>query len=149
MKTYALLGIVAIIWGIIGFKILKVLSPDPIQEPEFARTSFKTTRAIKHDTFSVRANYRDPFLGTIPIKKEQRQRKVVSQKQRAPDLDIVFTGVIQNNKTKDHIFFVIINGQQYLFTKGKKNVGVTLVKGSSTDITIRYNGRHQKIAIQK
>ena len=148
-KTYLLLGVVLLIWGIIGYKIVKAISPD---EPElFAveNVNFKPLRSTtKKDTFSILANYRDPFLGTLP-KQKVKKRKIVAKKSEEPEINIKYTGSILDSNTKNSIFFVTIDGTQFLMKQGEIKSKVTLLKGTENAIKIRSNKRTRNIQLQQ
>jgi hypothetical protein len=148
-KTYILLTLVLIIWGLLAFRIVKTLNPteensDPIQITELDIPKVK----IKRDTFSIDGNYRDPFLGTspTPIKK----RKVTkSKKIEAPKRNITYQGSVALNDSGDRMFFVSIDGQQHVFEKRKKIDGVTLISGDKKSIKVKYKGHQETLTLQQ
>nr|WP_298793792.1 hypothetical protein [uncultured Allomuricauda sp.] len=146
-KTYILLGAVLLIWGIIGFKVFSAMSPEP-EAPVLAdNVNFKPKEQVKKDTFSILADYRDPFLGTLPpSKKKSKTKGVAKPKVQLPDIS--YTGLVSDQNTKNHIFFVTISGNQYLMRKGNTQAEVTLVSGSSKSIRVRYKGIVKTIPLQ-
>ena len=146
-KTYVLLGIVLLIWGVIGFRIASTLSSEPEVEVLAKRMSFNQIELSVQDTFLVKANYRDPFLGTLPKAKENKKARKVLKKQTF-DLDVRFTGSMVNQGSGKRIYFVTVNGQQYLLQKGKKADEMLLVSGNANHIMVRYKGITKRIELQ-
>ena len=146
-KTYVLLGIVLLIWGIIGFRIASTLSSDPEVEVFTKKMAFRQIEMSVQDTFLVKANYRDPFLGTLLKAKENKKGRTVIKKETF-DLDVRFTGSMVNQGSGMRIYFVTVNGQQYLLQKGKKAKEMLLVSGNEKYITVRYRGITKRIELQ-
>nr|WP_299339488.1 hypothetical protein [Allomuricauda sp.] len=146
-KTYALLTVVLIIWGIIGYRIFATLSPDPEESSLVAVQDFRPIEMAKRDTFSIKADYRDPFLGTLEASKPKKTGKPKPVKKEIPTIDVQYTGSMFDGSTKKRIFFVTINGQQFLLEKGKSAAGVTVMRGSEQYLTYRYMGRSNKITL--
>ncbi len=134
-----LLGLVLIIWGIIGFKVVKTLSSDEDPLPAPKPVSFDPKPLVKKDTFSLLANYRDPFLGTLP-KKEQKPSKKQVTKQPVQKRNIVYSGSVARTGDSKTLFFVTIDGQQHLMSKNEQADGVKLVTGNGEEIKVRYGG---------
>lgn len=81
-KTYLLLVTVLAIWGVIGFKMVATLNPDT---PKVTRQDdmvlFSPKSKMANDTFSIQLSERDPFLGTLHIKKKPEiSQKKITQK---------------------------------------------------------------------
>ena len=139
-KTYLLLGTVLAIWGILGFRIVKTLNP-PEEKTEIIAEVVSDTLSsiIKRDTFSISADYRDPFLGTMP-KKAKKVKNPKKKKPVAPKRQITYQGSVAQNGSKTRLFFISIDGQQFVFEKGKAIDGVTLVWGNQKTIKVTYTG---------
>ncbi len=146
-KTYVLLGGVLLIWGIIGFRIYSALSPDEETLAFTEEITFKPKKAITKDTFTIKADYRDPFLGNFGVSSKKRATKT-TKKKTVNFPQISYTGLITDQKTKKHIFFVTIAGTQYLMKRGNQQNEVTLVSGSSKHIRVRYKGVVKTIPLQ-
>ncbi len=145
-KTYILLTLVALIWGTIGYKIISSLSSDPESNAEEIAVSFKPLPVQKKETFDIVADYRDPFLGSLPKKKTKK--RIVSTKPKAPavpEVSISYTGFMTDGSTHQKIFFVTINGQQHLMNTKDEIAKVTLLGGSASSIRIRYNNKTRTI----
>ncbi|MEN1784414.1 MAG: hypothetical protein AAGF77_04665 [Bacteroidota bacterium] len=148
-KTYVLLAIVAGVWGLIAYRVVGSLSSEPVESTALAPLVTKSLSPIQRDTFLIRADYRDPFLGTMPKAKTVKPKRTLKPKKPAPpQLAIAYVGTIRNSSAKDHIYFVTIAGTQYLLQQGKQAEGVTLVSGTEHDITVKHEGRLRKIKRQ-
>ena len=149
VKTYVLLAVVLVIWGIIAIRIFSAISPETGKEQVTSQASFAPLKVIAPDTFSIKADYRDPFLGTYRASTATVVKPKRTLKKEMPAIAIQYTGSMVNNSTKKHIYFVTINGQQHLLEKGKTAGDVTLIRGSEKAITIRYQGFTKRVALQQ
>ncbi|SNY99696.1 hypothetical protein SAMN06265377_1507 [Flagellimonas pacifica] len=141
-----LLGIVLLIWGIIGFKVLSALSPEDETLALAENVNFEPKEVAEKDTFNILVNYRDPFLGTLSLSKKRTKKVVKKREVQFPSVN--YTGLITDQNTKNHIFFVTISGNQYLMRVGNTQSDVTLVSGRSNNIKIRYKGILKTIPLQ-
>lgn len=139
VKTYVLLGLVLIIWGIIGYKVVKSLSPDEDPLPTSKPFAFTPKPLAVKDTFRLMANYRDPFLGTLP-QSERKPSKQQVAKQPVQKKNIVYSGSVAQTGDSKTLFFVTIDGRQHLMSKNEKADGVKLVTGNGEEIQVRYGG---------
>lgn len=147
-KTYILLVTVLAIWGIIGFKILTTLNPDaPNMMPQNDMVAFKPKTNIAVDTFSVQLTERDPFLGTLYIKKKPKAKtKRVKPKEALVWAPIIYHGAIAKQQSKTQVFVISINGQQNLMKVGQEVNGIKLVKANAKEIRVTYKGEKKTIA---
>tara|TARA_Y100001933_G_scaffold127775_1_gene127629 strand:+ start:460 stop:921 length:462 start_codon:yes stop_codon:yes gene_type:complete len=148
-KTYLLLALVLVIWGIIGYRILSTISPEPAEQLVMSEIAPKPFKTVKRDTFSIKADYRDPFLGTANKPESKKKIRRSAPKKEFFDIDVHYTGSLLNSSTGQRIFFVTVNGQQFLMEKGKQAQEVTLVNGSESAITVRYKGIRKKIELER
>lgn len=138
VKTYLLLGVVLIIWGFIGFKVFKTISKKPeipVVQPS-TRVRQKTLK--KKDTFTLMANYRDPFLGTLPGTKKKAVKQTVNKKPKVRQA-IVYSGLVSQSKSGKTRYFVTIDGKQHIMSINEEINGVTLLNGNSQSIKVRDN----------
>lgn len=137
------MGLVLIVWGIIGFKVVKTLSPQPEAVASFSPTTSFTEPVGKRDTFALLSDYRDPFLGTLPPSQRTPPKKPVPQK-AVPKKNIVYSGLV--SQSDNVMFFVSIDGQQHIMSKNQKIDDVSLLSGNENSIRVRYNGITETIA---
>jgi len=149
-RTYLLLAVVIGIWGIIGFKIIKASNPYPKLVVQMTSNEiFEPKQVKKRDTFSIAANYRDPFLGTVHAPKKMRKTTSKVVKKQVPDKVISYTGFITDKASKQKVFFVTIEGQQQMMGLNDTFKDVKLIRGTKDKIKVRYNGKTQNIAIKQ
>lgn len=146
-KTYILLLLVVAIWGTIGYEIISALNPELPEvksQNSLANIDYKVNTVI--DTFSIETVNRDPFLGTLlkkPITKTIKKKKSIQWKK------ITYQGTIKQNKTKQQIFIVTINGSQYLLKKGQIKDSITLAYGNDKSVTMRYKNQLKSFSLKK
>lgn len=147
-KTYVLLGLVALIWGLIGFRILGALSPQPNKAPKVATGTFDLAPAKERDTFDIVADYRDPFLGTLGTKQKKKTSvKRTVPKETVPSVDIRYTGFITDKNTRQKVFFLSINGQQHLMSAKDKIENVTLLNGTRSAVRVRVGSKLRTVTL--
>ncbi len=143
------MALVLIVWGILGFRLVKTVNPSPEELPLSADMGKFLPEAIKQrDTFSIVAHYRDPFLGTLPKSTISKKKKkaVTPKKEMLPEKDIRYTGLIESTTGKK-IFFLTIDGQQQMLNEKSVFNDVELISGSFQKIKVRYNGKTKSIPL--
>lgn len=140
-----LLGLVLFIWGIIGYRVVKTLSPDEEPIPASKPLSFNPKPLVKKDTFSLLANYRDPFLGPLPKNKRKPSKNQVVKKP-VQKRNIAYSGSVSQSGSGNSLFFVTIDGHQYMMSIKEEVNGVQLISGNKGDIKVRYNGITESIS---
>ena len=137
------------IWGILGFRIVRTIHPDTDEIPHIGKMErFSPPTKKIRDTFSISANYRDPFLGTSPkMATPKKQLTVRAPKER--EVAIVYTGYVKENSTGAKIFFVTIDGEQQMMSNNDSFKEVKLLSGTSEMIKVRVAGRNKSIPLAK
>lgn len=139
---------VLIIWGLIGFKIVTTLNPDApelVHQNDAVLFSPQESHAI--DTFSIRPSERDPFLGTLYIKKKTNTSEIIRQPKLETEwIPILYQGIVSKQDSKEKICVVSINGQQHLMKVGQDMSGVKLIRASNTEILVSYQGLKKAIS---
>lgn len=152
-KTYLLLALVIGVWGIIGFKFFSAVNPSNDQIAQVTSDEVFIPKQIKErETFTILANYRDPFLGTVqaPKKKMIKAKTSASKpKKVTPTKSIQYTGFITDKTSKQKIFFVSVDGRQQMMSLNDTFQNVKLIRGSKSDIRVRYEGRTQNISLSE
>tara|TARA_R110002012_G_scaffold294098_1_gene490028 strand:- start:3434 stop:3898 length:465 start_codon:yes stop_codon:yes gene_type:complete len=150
IKTYLLLGIVLLIWGLIGYKIFNWMPDNEEALVVPSKVDFKPKQIKERDTFSIVAKYRDPFLESAPEKVIVPKKKLSTQpKAEEPTIDIRYTGFITDGSSNQKIFFVTINGQQKMMKLNDKVDDVSLISGSKETIKVRYQNKRITLALEK
>ncbi len=148
-KTYLLLTVVLAIWGILGFKIVKTANPASDQNIQSVISEkFEPTEFKERDTFSIVANYRDPFLGTLPkSKKPKKPKRATQKKDTLPQREILYTGFIAESASGNEIFFLTIDGHQQLMAKNEVFRKVKLLSGDSVKVKVQFDGKTKTIPL--
>lgn len=149
-KTYLLLALVLTIWGILGFKIINGLNPQTeVENTPTIKNDFAVKTILKRDSFEISANYRDPFLGTIPKteRAKRTQPKSVTNPPQ-PKRNIVYSGFVAQNGNQNRMFFISIEGQQHIMSKNEVVNDVKLVWGDANTIKVKYPGHTETISIE-
>ena len=144
-----LLGLVLSVWGVLGFRIMRTVNPSANITPDIVRLEKFVPMAIKkRDTFSIVANYRDPFLGTMPKADKPKKASIGIQKKKVlSEKNIVYTGFITKSGSGGKIFFLTVDGQQRMLSKNESFKEVKLVSGNSKKIRVKYNGKTKSIPL--
>lgn len=146
---YVLLPLVVLIWGMIIYKVVDAFSDkDPItaQDTVVTFTEIKTTEREK---FEIGKVGRDPFLGKIyqPEKKVVKSNKPIRKKETIAWPTIQYKGLVSGQNSSKAIYLVAINGSDQLMNPKSSFAEVTLIKGSSKSITLRYKGQRKQFPI--
>lgn len=140
---------VLVIWGILGFKIVNTIGPDT-SGPQSIITleKFVPPHSIMKDTFSIVADYRDPFLGTLP-KREQpaKPNPKLPKKDKLPEKNISYTGFVTESTSGKKVFFISIDGKQLMMSLTEVQNGVKLVSGNKSKIKVQYQGHLKTISL--
>ncbi len=152
-NIYFLLLAVLVIWGVLGYRIYTSLSPNSTTEVDKLSVSeFKPQKLEDARTFSITANYRDPFLGLIMKKKVVKpyvKRPIKNKVEEKPFPTIVYKGLVSASGKKEQVFLISINGQQHFFKKNAVKNEVKLIKGSSNEVILQYYGKRKTFPIIK
>lgn len=151
-KTYILVAVVVLIWGLIGYKVLSTVNHESEKASLAVVSEFKPVPIKKKDTFSIVADYRDPFLGTIKkpvVKTIKKTSKPKIKKEAVPEINVLYTGHITDSNTKEKIFFVSINGQQQMMSINNTINEVTLISGNKSKIKVKVQKKVKTISLQE
>ena len=141
-KTYLLFIAVAIVWGAIGYQLYMYFNPSI---PEFTNASNtvyipQKTKRVKKTT--IQPDYRDPFLGKIYRKKKKVVKKTVTEPKPIVNFPpIQYKGVIEG---KEQRFIIAINGMQEVFQKGQEIQQIKLIRATSDEVLLQYQGERKK-----
>lgn len=122
-----MLPIVLLVWGIVFYQLYLYFFSTPTYVTKKAEMVVNVDE-IKKDTFSIVANYRDPFLGenirltqpkTSSNKKQKTQKKIQPKPIDKPWPSIEYKGMIKNNNSEKRVGIVSINSKEYLVKEGE------------------------------
>lgn len=147
-RTYVLIALVLIIWGVLGFRFLTFIQPDEIDTNSITKIDNKVVSETIQDTFSIKNDYPDPFWGSLA---ENRTKKSISRAISAEThlpFVVRYTGSIVNATTGSRLFFISVDNEDYLMRKGDVIKGFRLINGTSTSVTVRYQKITKKIDLE-
>jgi hypothetical protein len=156
--TYLLGLLVAIVWGIIIYRIFDAAAGNddtilPVQTS--SKKEAYNDFVIPKDTAHLLLNYRDPFGITrqkdttvTAIKKMHIKPAMVIPKPAINWNFIQYSGYIRNPASKKLITLVSINGRNEMLAEGEVKGQVKLLKNMRDSIKISYNGKIKYITIK-
>lgn len=130
--VYLLILVIAGIWAFILYRFF-AFSSSP-NNPEFQALFVPPVlTSTTSDTFSISANYRDPFLGKTETKVESNRPKTTPVPKKVVELlkwpAITYGGMIKNRKSNAaQLCMVVINGQSNFMKEGDIIADVQLKK---------------------
>lgn len=149
-NIYFLVATVIIVWGILGYKLLTGFNVSAKKSDTVVPTHFKASKPDKKpETFNIKNDYRDPFLGLLENKNIGNPKpKMIPQvkKEMIPFPIVVYVGFIEPKGKNEKVFLVAINGQQHIFKINTLINEVKLLSGNSQEITVQF--QHQKKSFQ-
>jgi hypothetical protein len=155
-NTYVLLLLVLIIWGAVIYRFFNFTdNTEVLLEEKLAFFSTNKATIKERKPNLINTNYRDPFLGKVYLGNSfneiNRKKSEVHNKKVAPVLlpDLVYKGLVSDSKNKNKVYMVLIKGHTYLLRERETEEGITVIKGSSTEIFILYKQKKYTIGIQE
>lgn len=149
---YIFLSVNVLVWGLVLYKIFSSFSNEVSSSGVTAAivpVSFAETSA---DTFSLIANYADPFLGKMIVKTDPSPnpgpapvKKTAPVKTPVVWPTIVYGGLIKNQKSSKQLVLVQINGQENFMNEGSTVNEVQLVKVFKDSIRVLYKKEKKTI----
>lgn len=161
---YLLVGLVALIWGLILYKVIRGLSDD---DPPPVTTKVKSPPAT--DTLStyslITAAYPDPFSNELIVEEEvveetlpdgtpagkvtnPQAAPIAALPPPAPPPAIKYSGYIYNPQTRKKTAMITVNGRTMTVGVHDKIDGQTkVVKISDEKITVSFDGKKIDFAI--
>lgn len=150
---YGMIFLIALVWGIVFYQLFSYMfSKETYALPE--EKSIINIEEIRRDTFSIVANYRDPFLGKKALnqmnyaKKKgvgKKKKVVVPPKAEKPWPTISYSGMIKNNNKDRRVGIVKINGKEYLVKKNDVIYDVTFMEITKEAVKVVFQKETKKI----
>ena len=152
-NIYFLLPAVLIVWGILIYKVVSGLNPSEQHSQAIEPTGQFTPKSFKKtETFTIKADYRDPFLGTLQKKKTTKTKRKTSpvvEEESIPFPNIIYKGIISPKNKNEKVFLIIVNGQQHLFKSNTTFSEVKLLNGNPKDITVQFQDQKKTFPLAK
>lgn len=142
-----LLGLVLVIWGIVGYKIISTIKPTPPNaNQQYSNVVFNPNINTQVDTFSIQLLGRDPFLGTLYYKKKLNPSlKINKPKEDIVWIPVIYHGTVSKQDSKEKICVLSINGQQHIMKIGQEMNGVKLIKANNIEVIVSYKDAKKTI----
>lgn len=149
---FILVPVVVVVWGIIFYRIFnQIIKKNQVFVPQININELPIDE-IKKDTFTIVANYRDPFLGSSVnySQPENDNKKIEKKKQKTePSItgrtnrrvrwpEIEYSGSIYNKDSKQSIAVMKIDNNGFLMYLNETNSGVTLLKIYEDSIRVSF-----------
>ena len=146
--SYILIPLVVLIWAIIIIKFVKYLKGPQIEPNKLTEATFNDTSIFLDDTFSLIANYRDPFLHKQNIKYNSKStvkkntKKIVKKntppKKNIKSPNIKYSGFVQQSSAEKGLGFININGKSYTVREGDVIDKIKIVRIYKDSIKLKY-----------
>lgn len=148
-NIYFLLPAALLIWGLLVYRIFLAIQPVNASTNSIVLNGvFKPAKFVESEAFTIKADYRDPFLGSINTKKPRPKTQLKTKPQpKKPFPQVTYKGVVSGNNSK--VFIVSIDGKQYFFKKYQTQNNMKLINGSSKSVTLRFQGQQQTFLLVK
>lgn len=151
-----MLPIVFLVWGIVFYQLYLYFFSTPTYVTEKTEVVVNVDE-IKKDTFSIVANYRDPFLGenirlfqsktTNNQSSQPKVQKNIAQKPiEKPWPTIEYKGMIKNNNSEKRVGIVGLNSKEYLVKEGEELNGVKFMVISKEFIQVSFQKEQKTIS---
>lgn len=147
-NVYILIIAVIIVWGLVAYRIVQYVKPEEETKYLAELNNLELeSKNFQFDSFTIVANYRDPFLGDMKQPKSSLPRKIFSPvkvskpliKVEQPWPFIVFHGLIKNKDSKRTYALLTINGKTKSFSYKDEWQGVKVLAFARDSIILGYN----------
>ncbi len=138
------------LWIFIIMKIYNAYYSDEKTDPVELKTTVNEKLKIESDTFSIVANYRDPFLG------ETTRKPILSQKPKVPEKKkeekpilpwptVTYGGMIRNQKTNQQLALITVNGNSEVVGPGTSYKEVEVLKIFKDSVQLAFGNEKRFI----
>jgi hypothetical protein len=150
--TYVLLTVAALVWGGIFYRVFSSLSAyDQIATVPVKVRSVASESDYALTTWAIKADYRDPFLGSLAVEKPKQANASVNNKilrkkkietEAAIDWSFIkYSGLIKNPSRAKKIGLINIQNQPYMINEGEIIQGIKCIRHYRDSIIIFYKGK--------
>ncbi|MFW6222420.1 MAG: hypothetical protein ACOC3T_02285 [Bacteroidota bacterium] len=163
---YILIPVVLVVWGLIIYRFLDFTRQDTPDET-YTVSTLQTNQNNNHeqDTFSLYANYRDPFLKHVRYKgynytkanasnkktekkKEKKKpetnvelRREILENIRWPD--IKYGGIVQNTQSGEKVGLIEVDKQEFLIRKNDSTQKIFIKDLYKDSVIVIYKEKHK------
>ncbi len=137
---YILLPLVALIWGAIVVQVIGAFSDDDPVRTGVTSVNITPVKTKEREKFTLGTVDRDPFLGTLyqPKKKKRKSTTPRVKKTKLVWPSIRYKGVVSGQNSANAIYLIEINGTDQLMNLKQTIDGITLQRGKSGSVSLRY-----------
>jgi hypothetical protein len=153
--AYILLPAVIAIWGIIFYRIFFAAGGDDGISAGVKEKVEAHTGSSLADTFSIIADYRDPFLGKLvsdvpktnvpqPVNAQPKKKEPKPQPVQIPWPAVSYSGMIKNQVSARQLAILQVNGQSHVVKSGETVEGMQVCRVWKDSIEIGF-GKEKKV----
>jgi hypothetical protein len=166
--TYILLPAVALIWGLILYRVFSHSDDDDMMMQNPVKPGLDNIE-MKRDSFAIVANYPDPFLGNIQMydlskadpedlkesdmdEAGEKRKKMEAQKAKERNSNtgikwpnIRYGGIIRGLQTNRIVGLVKIGQQEYLMSEKDIGRDIEIIALTADSIVVAYQGERKTI----
>jgi hypothetical protein len=162
--NYLLIPAVLLLWGVIGYKLLKGIKRENINSISSRIDIPKSVIQDDNDNYVLINNYHDPFLDNWYVKGKKQVEKPINTipssiltpkrnnnfipKNTYPTnityqkTDILkYHGIISNTLNGEKIYFFTLNGEQVILHSSKEQLGIRVIKSIKDSVFVRMKGK--------
>lgn len=132
------------IWGTVLYKLFFDKFREQELPDEIVVTAKSNSFSSGQDTFSIVANYRDPFLGNVTASENHGNNSIIKKPAILPIEDIVlqwptliYGGMIKNQQSSKQLALVKVNGKEIILKEGEMAGSVEIVKIFKDSVEVR------------
>lgn len=152
---YLMLPLIILVWGVVFYQLFSYIFSSPTYANETVKEVINIDE-IKQDTFSIVADYRDPFLGKKARFKKQSNsssntkknlHKTIKNQIKAekPWPLITYNGMIKNNNSDRRVGIIKIGGKEYLVKEEDIVSEVTILFINKNVVEVRFQKENKTI----
>lgn len=150
--------VIILVWGLVFYQLFSYFFSSPTYAKEETTLEVNVDE-IKADTFSIVANYRDPFLGkkirtytatsanTNQINKSKRKTSNQPTPTNKPWPIIKYKGMIKNNNSEKRVGIVKIDGKERLVKEGDVLNDIKVLSIGKQSIKVKFQKEQKEITI--
>lgn len=153
-NTKFLLLAVVLIYAAIVARFFMLRSDGGNSDPVLASNITFSPKEYKvKEEFKITNNYRDPFLGKLPVSPSKPRISVkgttakVAQPEYFPA--ITYKGVVSDTGSNSKVLSLSINDEEYVIREGATADSVLIIDGNSHRIKVRYKGNIKEFDISQ
>lgn len=142
--TLILISVVIFIWSVVLFRLTKASSTT--KELAVSKEIQITNVSIEPQTKYIISGYdRDPFLGTIKLKKKRKKRKIIS-KVNWPQIE--YLGRVNSSVKNERFHFFKVNGKTKIWAVNETYMDMKMIE-LKKGVTLTFKGERKKFNTQE